>query len=642
MSELFGEYAAHGWKLTPIEPGLKYNTNPEWQRLENAVVHPLAAGRLKAAGLMHAYSGTCAIDIDHYETARAWLWERGVDLDALLNAPDAVRVKSPALGRGKLLYALPDPLPTKKLAEYESEKGRRMALELRCGTRDGGTVQDVLPPSPHPDEDGGYIDGYYEWAGGGDWRSLPPLPEPLHRLWLSLTAEVGPAVTETTIGQQRVAELLERLDPDMVRDDWYRVGMAVHHEFSGAEAGFALWHAWSARGEKYAGERDCRRVWESFESGGGITGQSLEQMADTSVDVNEFPVVETPEAAEKQQALELWTARDLLTPHDAPPYLVHGLLEHGAEASLIGPSKSYKSLWAIELGVRVASGTPFFERETAQGLVMYLCGEGAGGLAPRLQALRYARELDFADAPFVVLPRPVALPTGNGVQLVKNLIAQAEHEYEQPLKLLVIDTYGRYAAGEENVAEDLYKFFRAASACRGDAALLVVHHTGHGDASRGRGTSAWDQAVDTEFISSIREETQTRVVENTKQKDGEPASPMYFTLARYPTDSTRDGEPISSVVLEPTVQETAPVKLSPSEQVVYDKIKELGGGPMETVYEEITKGMPRPDGKDNRRDSVRRAMTGLTAKKLIDVRDEHVYLTGDVTQDFSDLLGGME
>jgi hypothetical protein len=359
--------------------------------------------------------------------------------------------------------------------------------------------------------------------------------------------------------------------------------------------------------------------------------------------VDDFPIVPVSYAKidENQPIshMKLWTARDMLEPHDAPPYLVDGLLEQSAEASLIGPSRSYKSLWALELGICVATGTAFFGRETTRGLVLYLCGEGAGGLRHRLQALRYARELEVADCPFVILPRPFALPTAEGVQLVRNYIGAAEQQFNCKLTLLIIDTFGRFNSGEENVAEDLYKFFRAASACRGQAALLVVHHTGHSDSTRGRGTSAWEQAVDTEFVASIKPDTDTRIFENTKQKDGEPATPMFFKLARHETDSTRVGRPVYSVVLDPTVIESTIVKLGANEQIVLDTVVRMGGVSVDDIVTEAAKQLPKPDGRDKRRESMRRSLTSLVAKHTVEIRDECVYKAGDPLADFSDLLG---
>lgn len=633
----FAEYVAHGWKLCAIEPGLKGPTEKGWNAVERMVTHPLAASKLEAAGLCHAYSGTCAIDIDNVTEAQAWLRERGIDLVGLMSAADAVRIRSPRFNAGKLIYRLPVPLPSKKIND---EHGKAI-LELRCAAANGLTVQDVLPPSPYP---GG---GNYEWIG--DWESLPELPGSLFTLWQSLVTAPTEGSAEPTVTRDQLIASLKRLSPDAGYDDWLKIGMAIHHEFNGSDEGLALWDAWSKRSAKYKGIQDLAPHWKSFSAGGGVTGQSLEVMVPWSID--DFPSearnaeINAHAAVQAQQqlsAVKLWTAAEALQPHDSPPFLVDRLLEQGAEASLIGPSKSYKSLFALQMSVCIATGTPFFGRETEQGLVVYLCGEGFGGIRHRLQALRHGMGLDFSDAPFVVLPRPLALPTEEGVQTVRQYIAAAEQKFGRKLALLVIDTYGRYAAGEENVAEDLYKFFRAASLCRNGGALLVVHHTGHSDATRGRGTSAWEQAVDTEFVASIKADTETRVFENTKQKDGEPAAPMFFRLARQRTDSTRVGEPVWSVVLEPAIVEATAPRLGANEQMIFDHVTEAPGLPQEALIAAVVEKTPKPDGRDKRREYARRALLGLISKKLVVLKHDRVFRADDVTADFADLIGAVQ
>jgi hypothetical protein len=57
-----------------------------------------------------------------------------------------------------------------------------VGLELRCAAKDGTvTVTDVLPPSIHELTRKPYV-----WAGLGDWRNPPELPEQLLALWREL------------------------------------------------------------------------------------------------------------------------------------------------------------------------------------------------------------------------------------------------------------------------------------------------------------------------------------------------------------------------------------------------------------------------------------------------------------------------
>ena len=69
---------------------------------------------------------------------------------------------------------------------------------------------------------------------------------------------------------------LDHISPDIPYDDWLHIGMALHHW--DAQAGFAIWDAWSARGEKYVIEEPSIK-WDGFTSGGGVTLGTLFDMA---------------------------------------------------------------------------------------------------------------------------------------------------------------------------------------------------------------------------------------------------------------------------------------------------------------------------------------------------------------------------
>jgi hypothetical protein len=214
-------YVDHGWSICSIpagEKGPKGSSALGWNTPEKA--HASAedvAGWTGNVGLLHAWSRTCALDIDDYVKAREWLLERSIDLDALLAADDAVQICSGRQGRAKLLFALPegvDPqsLHTVQIIDPAATGARRdaMWLELRCSASGGVTVQDVLPPSIHPD-----TGKPYTWGGAGDWRSLPTAPSTLLTLWLdhvepekgrSRQAPTGPGTSAAVI------EFVDRLD----------------------------------------------------------------------------------------------------------------------------------------------------------------------------------------------------------------------------------------------------------------------------------------------------------------------------------------------------------------------------------------------------------------------------------------------
>lgn len=170
-------YVEAGLALVPIPRGSKGPTLAGWQTQQAAIRDTTAAAKLNGGniGLAHRWCGTCCLDVDDYERASAWLQERGVDLAALLSAEDAVQIHSGKPNRAKLLYRLPlgiDHLPTKQPPGS--------GVEFRCANDDGtGTVQDVLPPSIHPD-----TQRPYEWRG--DYTRIPVLPACLLVLWRAL------------------------------------------------------------------------------------------------------------------------------------------------------------------------------------------------------------------------------------------------------------------------------------------------------------------------------------------------------------------------------------------------------------------------------------------------------------------------
>lgn len=296
----FREYVEAGWKLCAIRPGSK---SPDYDAWNTKPVPLDAAEGLDGAGLLHALSGTCALDIDNLDLARPWLAERGVDVDALIEAPDSVRIESGRPGRNKLLYCLSRPLRTLR--------PKRSGIELRCATGDGKSVQDVLPPSVHPD-----TKKPYAWAYGepltGDWAAPPAIPAALLALWRELLAEepaeapAKPVAEAPSVTLDKLQRWLGNYDPNLDYEEWLKVGMKLHDATGGAAEGLALWDTWSAKATRkskdgssiYPGSHRVKSHWVSFSSGKGKFVATLTK--ELPADAEEFPV-EDPEAAESEE-----------------------------------------------------------------------------------------------------------------------------------------------------------------------------------------------------------------------------------------------------------------------------------------------------------------------------------------------------
>ena len=245
---------ASGLVLVPIPLGQKGPLTVNWNLRQNCLSNMNSAGRLAGmnVGIAHAYctpSPTCAIDIDHYVQAKAWLATHGVDLEPLLYGNDAVVIWSGKRLSLKLLYRLQPGMPPLESKKINGLDGKSI-LEFRCATKDQKTVQDVLPPSIHPD-------GHqYQWMGAGSPLSLPTLPNSLLNVWGQLIANSSrvsqrmfgtPATSnrqETPRQIALVTEALKYIDADCPYENWRNVVWAV--QSTGWKRAEAIAQTWSS------------------------------------------------------------------------------------------------------------------------------------------------------------------------------------------------------------------------------------------------------------------------------------------------------------------------------------------------------------------------------------------------------------
>ena len=200
------QYDQAGFKLCVIHPGTKAPQYPSWEQ------NPIAPHRIPAnrgLGLLHVQSRTVAIDLDDLEQATHWFDVEGIDLRALLDDDDALQVVSGKPNRAKLIYRLPvecAPLGTKKVKDGSG----RMLIEMRCASSTGSSLQDVLPPTIHPE-----TKQPYKWGGNGDYTRLSVLPDSVIKLWQSLndTARAGAFDSSTpAVNQTRPSHALHLVD----------------------------------------------------------------------------------------------------------------------------------------------------------------------------------------------------------------------------------------------------------------------------------------------------------------------------------------------------------------------------------------------------------------------------------------------
>ena len=255
-------YIRHGWSIVPIPANTKGPRTLGWNLKQNALKAQCDLPPGYGIGLAHAYSGTMAFDIDNWDATVA----QGIDVQTLYDAPDAVVIHSGRPGHGKLLYQMPFGLA---LPSKEVIIDGLTVYELRCATANGLTVQDVLPPSIHPN-----TRQPYHWAGRGHWTRLPTIPQSLLDIWQSLLTQ-DKERTITTDGVvdaswEEIRQAVEVIPADCTRDEWVSIGMALHWagtQTDQLDAALSLWNEWSAQSAaKYPGERGIAGQWLSFKT----------------------------------------------------------------------------------------------------------------------------------------------------------------------------------------------------------------------------------------------------------------------------------------------------------------------------------------------------------------------------------------
>ena len=266
--------------------------------------------------------------------------------------------------------------------------------------------------------------------------------------------------------------------------------------------------------------------------------------------------LELPEVTQIREGfkLEAWDSIE-----DEPvEWLVKGVIPQKSFVALYAPPASFKSFIALDIAECIATGRAFLGNEiTRRGAVLYIAGEGHGGIGSRIKALKTHHKTPVG-APVYFLRRQVNLRSSKtDLQDLVNAIDDLKAIHDINFELIIIDTLARaFGGGNENASEDMGAFITAAGAIQGryECGLLVVHHAGK-DATKGlRGHSSLLGAVDTELEIIRIEGAQPPkgILHISKQKDGEDGQRIGFKMVEVTTGSTGiiDFEGTSSLAVE--------------------------------------------------------------------------------------------
>lgn len=222
-----------------------------------------------------------------------------------------------------------------------------------------------------------------------------------------------------------------------------------------------------------------------------------------------------------------YLTRDQLDDLPRPDPLIQDTLMRHSYALLVGRDSTFKTFVALDWALCCATGKPWQGRATVKVPVLFVAGEGAYGLAQRVDAWEYAWGEKVQPEQFTVRQSAVNLFRGGEplTQLLQRIDAMAAG-------LVVIDTLATASSGANMQGSDssivLANIERIKRATH-DGAVLVIAHTQKSDMD----TSGLHQIEDdasTVWHSAVEDEVIT--ITNRKQKDG-PTSPP-IRLATQP------------------------------------------------------------------------------------------------------------
>jgi hypothetical protein len=155
--------------------------------------------------------------------------------------------------------------------------------------------------------------------------------------------------------------------------------------------------------------------------------------------------------------------------------------------------------------------------------VLYLAGEGFGGIGARIKACKIHHQIENGAPIYIVRHQLNLRSSAEDFNALMMAIVQLVEQTGMEFCLTIVDTLARaFGGGNENSSEDMGAFITAMGKIQEflNCALMVLHHSGK-DAAKGlRGHSSLLGAVDTELELLRFDEQMKGVLTISKQKDG--------------------------------------------------------------------------------------------------------------------------
>ncbi len=227
-------------------------------------------------------------------------------------------------------------------------------------------------------------------------------------------------------------------------------------------------------------------------------------------------------------------------------WLIKGFLPRSGICGIYGDSFTGKTFIGLDVAFAVATGTDYCGLAVkAPGDVLYVAGEDDGGVSMRAHAYRQHHKIDLA-APLYMLPSPEDMSNPKNVEaFVDEIVACGVSP-----RLVVLDTLATcFGGGDENSTGDMNKFFDGLRTLRDrlGCCVMFIHHTGHKDKDRARGSSVLYAALDAEYMVKKQPKSDFINVRCTKLKNNSTGKLFdgLFHIEGVQLGYDEDGDPVS-------------------------------------------------------------------------------------------------
>lgn len=256
---------------------------------------------------------------------------------------------------------------------------------------------------------------------------------------------------------------------------------------------------------------------------------------------------------------------------------VKGRFRKGTINIIFGASGTFKSTTMTGLGVSIQC-LPYWHDsliENGGEGVLIIAAEDDEGVVDMVEAACIEYGIDPDKVSVYITHGGYDLSNPEVIQGIKANIAKMP----APLSAIIVDTLNRNCGGlDENSASDMRTFLNRLDELRGDATVYVIHHNGHGDKQRERGSYAIRCNADSSVLCEF--DVDNKLFTMTWEKLRSAPTPKPLTLKpksiviRQEADSTGEFEDVTAVCMVMAGEAHRNARIDE----FYRKYPELGAG----------------------------------------------------------------